>query len=233
MRETRLTKSEQAIYDELMDAIKQKEKRKVSQIAEKVKVADSSVIKLTKRLGYSGWNEMYYALTCANNDTMPLSFDHFNFIETIGINEKLDSICEMLLKYKDCGIVLQTVGDVEALEEYLLENFWKRGFTCFSYSQEVIKSLHAKKKEGVTFFICESGIVFLDLSVYAKEHEFHVISITSNEKSPLSSNSDISINLKNNKSKLSNYEPNYFTARVLIFLELMFVKLDEKQNTID
>ena len=226
MKEIELNEIEKKIYDEMIESIRTKSKRKISEIAKKLDVPNSSVVKVTQKLGYSGWKEMYYSLSHANNDKIPMAFDNFNFINQ-NVSEELELLCQMIIKYKKECIVIQTIGDVGYLDYYLLTNFWNRGFQCYMFSPELIQSLSEQNKAGIALFINESGIIFLENCVYMKNHDFNVISITSNQESPLSANSHISIEIKNHKSNLSAYEPNFFTARVMLFLELLFVKIDE------
>ncbi len=230
MNEIQLTETENLIYQELMESIRKKDKQKVSLIAKKVGVANSSISKVAKKLGYSGWNEMYYSLVNNHTDLIPLSFNDFKFIDISIMHEQLNLLCDLIIQNKQNGIVIQTIGDVQHLDEYLLENFWKRGFTAYKYRNELVKNLKEHERSGVSFFISESGIVFTDNCIYARENDFSVVSISANQNSPQAANAHISIEIKNNKSNLLQYEPNFFTTKVLIFLELLFVQIDEKMN---
>ena len=141
MKRIQLTETENLIYQELMESIRKKDKQKVSLIAKKVGVANSSISKVAKKLGYSGWNEMYYSLVNNHTDLIPLSFNDFKFIDISIMHEQLNLLCDLIIQNKQNGIVIQTIGDVQHLDEYLLENFWKRGFTAYKYRNELVKNL--------------------------------------------------------------------------------------------
>lgn len=223
MEEIKLTEVEKRIYQVLLQSIKQKEKETVAQLAKIANVAPSSIIKLAKKLGYPGWSEMYYTLCSQAADSISLTFDNFDFLTDEDANIYIETLCKLMDDYKKARMLVVSIGDSESAGAYLLKKLWHRGF--------IAMPLHRGQLEyhepGVLFAINESGIVLLSQCVEAKQKNFTLVSITSNHKSPLASNSHITVEIKNHKSKLERYNPNFFAARVIIFIELLFAKYDE------
>lgn len=229
MKEIQLSATEQMIYEELMLVINSKQKETVSTIAKRVGVAPSTIIKVTKKLGYPGWNEMYYSLNNLNRNAIPLSLNSFDFINQSELNEKIELLSKTFMHFKDSTILIKTIGDSQYISDYLLDCLWQRGFEAYPYNSRIMDMCEREKKNGIIVLINESGIALLDISVRARKTGFKVIAITNNHNSPLATNSHLSIEIMNHKSSLLKYEPNFFTARVLIFIELLLVSLDDRK----
>lgn len=227
MEQLKFTPIERTIYEAMLHAVKAQEKPTVARIAQRAGVVPSSVIKVAKKLGYPGWSEMYYTLSSTYTDEITLSFDDFDFLSDRDTDDYIKTLCEMLMRYHQDCIFVSSIGDGEFAGEYLIHKLWERGFIAMPYYRRLLEVEDAQSKTGVVFIINESGIVLLNSCVEAKAKEYNIVSITSNRKSPLASNSHVTIELKNHKSTLQDYAPNFFTARVIVFLELLFVTYDE------
>lgn len=232
MEQNNFTLSEQKIYEKMMESIQSKRKETVSSIARAVNVAPSSVIKLTKKLGYPGWNEMFYTLSNQHADVISLSFNHFDFLANQEMNQYIQILCELLLKTYNGRVYISTLGNADFAGDYLSDKLWERGFTVVPYGKVIQDTEGQRKTPGVIFIINESGVALLSSCMEARKNDLSVVSITSNSQSPLSMHSHVSIELKNQRSTLLEYSPNFFTARVVIFIEFLFVAYDELASRI-
>ena len=223
MEEIKLTESEKRIYQVLLQCVKNRKKETVAQLAKRAEAAPSSIVKLAKKLGYPGWSEMYYTLCSQTSDSISLSFDNFNFLTDEDSKAYIETLCKLLDDFYTQRILVASVGDSECAGTYLLKKLWHRGFMAMPLHRGQM----SQQESGVMFIINESGIALLSQCIEAKEHHFTVASITSNHCSPIASASHITVEIKNHKSQLERYNPNFFAARVLIFLELLFAKYDE------
>lgn len=227
MAQNKFTAIEQKIYDIMMNSVALKQKETVSSIAEKAGAAPSSVIKLTKKLGYPGWNEMFYTLSKSHTDVISLSFNNFDFLTNDAMNQYIQTLCELLKQSREGRVYVCAIGNADFAAEYLVEKLWGRGFTVVPAKLELLSMNDQKGLPGMAIVINESGIVLLDYCLEARKNNHRVVTITGNSQSPLASHSDVTIELKNHKSSLMEYSPNFFTARVVIFIELLFVIYDE------
>lgn len=220
MKNKNLTATDYRIYDSITKLTQQHPKLNVAQIAKDAEVAPSSVIKFAKKLGYSGWSEMQLNLNTVKSDEINLNFDDFNFIENSAMNQYFDRIWA-LIDSKD-NILVTAIGDCEYVGNHLVSKLWEHNYKAAIQSNKIMKSIQEHKESGVVILLNESGTVLLQNCLHANSLGLDVISITSNGQSPLAIRSDISLELANNKSSLDTYAPNFFTARLLLFIELLF-----------
>lgn len=225
MEERKFTKIESEIYEEIVKNIRQQKKETVAQIAGKVNVAPSYVIKVAKKLGYSGINEMWYSLSGIYSGAIDVSVKDFNLTENDQLDLQINALCKMLLEHQDKRIMVNSIGDSDHVGNYLLDKLWYRGFHAVPYKSHLLETNH-KISPGILIAINESGVVLLEQCLKASKHDYRIVSLTSNRNSPLANHSHLSIELKNKKSGFYEYAPNFFSAYVLIFLEILFARYD-------
>ena len=226
MSEMNFTTIENRIYEEILESVKHNEKETVAQIAKKVDVAPSHVIKVAKKLGYSGLNDMWYSLTSIYTDSVSVSLDNFNIMQDHQLDVHIEILCEMLINYRESKIIVNSIGDSDYVGTYLLDKLWDRGFNAMPYKSKIIDQTQYAKP-GMLIAINESGVVLLEQCLKARKLDYNIVSITSNQNSPLACNSHLTIELKNKKSTFYDYNPNFFTAYVIIFIEILFARYDE------
>lgn len=227
MEEMNFTETESKIYEEIIKDIKQHKKETVAQIAAKANVAPSYVVKLAKKLGYSGLNEMWYSLSGIYTDSISFSLDDFNLMEENMLDVHIQILCEMLINYKNERIIINSIGDSDYVGTYLLDKLWYRGFNAMPYKSQLLDQ-ERNLKPGMLIAINESGVVLLEQCLKARKHNYNIVSITSNRNSPLAHNSHLTIEFRNKKSTFHRYAPNFFSAYVIMFIEILFARYDEE-----
>lgn len=226
MEERKFSQIESKIYEEIVKDIKQQKKETVAQIAQKVNVAPSYVIKVAKKLGYSGLNEMWYSLLGIHSRAIDVSVNDFKMTENEQLDFQMDALCTMLSEHCEKRIIVNSIGDSDYVGIYLLEKLWNRGFHAVPYKSQLLEP-GKDIAPGILIAINESGVVLLEQCLNASKHNYSIVSITSNRNSPLANHSHMTIELKNKKSDFFEYAPNFFPAYVLIFFEMLFAKYDE------
>lgn len=228
MKEPKLTANDQRILDEIQRIARQNEKLTCAQIAHHLQTAPSSIIKLAKKLGYSGWNDMYYSLSQMYNDSVPLSIDNMDFFGEGRVFEKIRQLLQLLQEYKDRQIIVSCVGDSEFLTDYLLDMLWQRNYRACRYSNYILEHVtEMQMPPGLCVFVNESGIALYDAGARLGELGWKVVAITSSSDTPLAGIASDTVEIRNRKSSIDSYMPNFFAARVLIFLELLFAEMNE------
>lgn len=227
MSTAKLTKMEMMLYEQVVEATKQKEKCTVQQLAQRAGVAPSTVVKLARKIGYSGWNEMFYALHDRYVNVAPISYDDFHFPTLENRRAEIDRICELLYRCRDGWLLVYGLGDVEYIANSLMAKLWEHGFRASVFSENQLAKAAACGAESAAILINESGLILLGVCMQARENGLHTVSISSSCHTPLAANSEIAVELKNERSALKEYAPNFFAARVLMFLELLFVSYRE------
>ena len=232
MNEVSLTYVENRVYSELLKCIRERHKDTVSSIAKRCSVASSTVIKVCKKCGFSGWNDMFYTFETQHASNISVMFNDFNHLDISDIQDRLHILSTVFEQYKNDFIIIEAIGSSQIISDWLSTELTIRGYRVFTNN---ILPYYIKNNKvqisGMCIFITESGLVYYDVSDQYKEQGITTVSITSSDSSPLAMNSHISIEILNNKSTIDKYEPNYFTARVMIFFKLLLSILDQKRGS--
>ena len=224
-----LTELEKVILNRIHHYINKKEKVGLDKIAQECFVSKAAIIKLTKKLGYSGYSEMYYTTLAANNSVAKLDFssDITNMYLSDFLTIHVKNLVELLRKYKDKKIYLDSLGFCDSAKEYYLQKLLSFGFdVASSYHYEAF----SKSKPGLYFFFSYSGCrseVIEKVNV-AINNNFKVIAFTSNKESPLAKISNMTVEIAGTSSDRENYFPNFFTSNLIILLELTLSEYSKK-----
>ena len=227
MKEPKLTPNDERIMNGVRLVVGNGEKLTCAQLAQRLNVAPSTIIKTARKMGFSGWNDMFYSLSQQYSEELPLSIDNMDSFGDGRLFEKIRQLTAVLLDHKEKMLMVASVGDSEFLEDYLLDMLWKRGFRPVRLSTPLRRAAEdGMMAPGLCLFVNESGIALYDAASKLKEAGWQIAAVTSSIDTPLSGISAISVEIRNRKSSVNNYLPNFFAARVLIFLELLFAEMD-------
>ncbi len=226
----KLTNKEEKVMEVIYTSIKMKEKKSVASIAKEANVAPSLVIKVAKKLGYSGLMEMYYRLRSGVKEAISVNFNHPKAFQEENLDIYLYPLCELLFKYKSDRIVVNSRGDAEYAQNYLLNRLWERGFNALPYRKDIVNNPR-HGKPGMMIVINERGVILLDSGILGKEKGYTLISITGNSLSPLALHSDLTIQIHSDKSTVVNYKSNLFVAHSIAFMEVLFAQYDEYEKS--
>lgn len=224
MSKIELTETDIKISNCIDDLIGLHDKLTISMITESANVSASSVVKFAQKLGYSGWTDMYLSMSSKIEEDIEVGFHDFNFISSELLNDYYYEICKIINK-KDV-VLVSAIGDSEQIGQYFLKKLWERGIKSAQYSRSVIKVSKKRGESVAVFLLNESGSALLEQALLVKRFGYTTIAITSNINSPISTQSNISVVIANHKSKLSDYSPNFYAARLLLFIEMLFVYYD-------
>ena len=214
----RITPGEQNILNAARDVLADGHHASISEVAHAAGCAISSVHYLAKKLGYNGWSQMSHELR--HGQTHITRFEHEADIQLI-------EICKLLQAYKDKPLLIDAIGDGEVASSYLFYKLTCRGFIPVPFLMSALQSYCTNKRQGIVFVINESGIVLADDCKMAKKAGFSLISFTRALTSPVALASDFPIDIKDNKSSYrTDYEPNFFAAKVIAFIEILFAQYD-------
>jgi len=229
MKEPKLTANDQRIIEEIRGVVERGEKPTCAQIAQRLQIAPSSVIKLAKKLGFTGWNDMFYSLNQQYSEEIPLSIDSMDFFGEGRVFEKIHHLLELLYQNGQRQILVSCVGDSEFLTDYLLDMLSQRNFRACRFSNPILRQIQeGRLLPGLCLFVNESGIALYEVGEKLMELGCTVVAVTSSSETPLASIASETVEIRNRKSSVDVYMPNFFAARTLIFLELLFAEMDER-----
>lgn len=138
------------------------------------------------------------------------------------VEKSVNLVASIILQSKGAPILIDSIGDAEICSEYMLYRLCEAGLWAMPFSADAATAVTKSAPEasrGTLLLVNESGMSLLPSCLNAVELGLTVIAITASHDTPLSKLANINVVIKNNKSSILHYEPNYFTAGALAFLE--------------
>ena len=120
---TNLTELEKVILNKIHDHISRNERVGINTIAQECFVSKSAIVKLSKKLGYSGYSEMYYTTLSSTNNALKLDFSH-DIVDTYkgdSLTIHINMLVELLKDYREKRIYLDSLGFCDSAKEYYLQ----------------------------------------------------------------------------------------------------------------
>ena len=103
-----LSDLEKIILNKIHDHISRNEKVGINTVAQECFVSKSAIINLSKKLGYSGYSEMYYTTLASTNNALKLDFSD-NIVDTYksdSLTIHINMLVELLREYREKRIYL-------------------------------------------------------------------------------------------------------------------------------
>ena len=224
-----LNETECTIMKRMKHYIERKEKVSISTIAKESFVSTAYVVKFTKKLGYSGFSEMYYALLAQENSQVTINFQTFDDLTSDPIMDQIEMLCDMLKKHEHHQIVVTSLGFCDYAATYFIQKLWTFGFHAIQ-TYHVESYVNESNSPGIIFAFSSSGSLggLIGRCKYAKQNGYELVSISSNHRSPLAKLANMSIEIKCAKGKRDAYEADFFTAKIIVLIELMLSKYSKK-----
>lgn len=223
-----LTDLEKNVINRIHAHILEREKVSIDVIAKECFVSKGSIVKLAKKLGYSGYSEMYYILMSSNRNQKSADFSHMipqNESDTAKAGIVL--LTNLLKEYRGTKIHLDSIGLCDAARDYYLQKLLMFGF-------DVVSSYHFasfhKDSPGLFCFMSFSGSRFeiFDRVHAAVDNGFKVLALTARKDSPLGTAADYTIEISGERAEENDYRPNFFTANLIILLEMALCEYSQK-----
>ena len=223
-----LTELDKTILNRINYYINKDERVNIETIAKDCFVSKGAVVKLAKKIGFSGYSEMYY-VTLASRKKI-FSVDYSDTAEVFRNNQSLtyiNMLCELLWHYRNSKIYLDSLGICDTARDYYLQKLLIFGFNasnCYHF-----EAFHTQNP-GLYLFLSYSGSnsMIIDKVKVAIDNGFKVIALTANPDSPLAKLADSTIVVAGNRSDKENYQPNLFTANLIILFELVLSEYSKK-----
>lgn len=203
-----MSELDEAILQAVRDAACKHRRATVSEVSLRTGAARSTIHRTARKLGYGSW------LDFTNSMVRSLA----ELVEQDAVTTTVAAMSEVFCRYRNLPILIEAVGDAEICGLFLLHRLAERGFTPLPYSEGILALGGGAEGAGLLLAINESGMSLLPICLTAASQGFEVASITASHDTPVSKVSSMNVVIKNNKSTIAAYEPNYFTAGTLAFL---------------
>lgn len=238
-----LTEIELRVLNYMIDNIDDLNKMGVRGIAKNNFTSTSTIMRLAKKLGYSGFLEMQYNLLSLTKNEVGNNINDSDFIESLKLdgllkgisNEAINSFVDILFDDNQKFIFIYANGFSGIVAEYINKKLLVMGKRCilsngtdsigvFENNLDFISSIIVISKSGETPMV-------LNKVKTAKEHNIKVISFTNELENSISKLSDISFKIEDtNKLDDRNIMPNTFFPKVLVIIELLVYEYYKRKN---
>lgn len=228
----KLTETEIQVLSYILNHHQQVLNMAVRDVANENFTSAATVIKLSKKMGYTGYIDMVYRLNFMiqnNRMNKKHSSDLTNFINMIPQN-KLDQFTQLIRANQKNLILVSATGFSTPLAEYIERKLLVTGFRCIKTNAYEVFDKN-KLDASLMIAISRSGETdtIVKVAKFAYENGVDIISFTGEQANQIGKISTLNIPILDDKTLDDrNLLANYFYARVIIVFEyLMEQALDE------
>lgn len=197
----------------------------VRQVAAANFASPAMVIKLAKKMGFTGFTDMVYRLNFLiknrsknRNHTSSLT----SFIGNID-SSKLHGYMELLGRHKNDVILITATGFCSPVAEYMTRKLLVKGYRCIQTNAYGVYDKNLLNA-GMVIAVSRSGETDTITKVidYGRENGVDILSFTGDQNNYIARTSTVNIPVLDDQSLDDrNLEANYFYARVMIVFEYL------------
>lgn len=221
----KLTETEIQVLDYILNNHQQVLNMAVRDVANENYTSAATVIKLAKKMGYTGYIDMVYRLNfMIQNNRMNKRHrsDLTSFINLIPQN-KLDQFIELIQTNRKNLILVSATGFSTPLAEYMERKFLVTGFRCIKTNAYEVFDKN-KLDASLMIAVSRSGETdtIVKVAKFAYENGVDIISFTGEQTNRIGRMSTVNIPILDDKTLDDrNLLANYFYARVIIVFEYL------------
>ncbi|MCM0648203.1 MurR/RpiR family transcriptional regulator [Clostridium swellfunianum] len=228
----KLTETERNILEYILKNIDAVLKQGVREVANSNYTSAATIIKLSKKLGYTGYIDMVYRLNFIiknNKRNQERTSEITSFIAEIE-KEKIDSFISMLIKHREDIILITATGFSDPIAEFFWRKMMVLGFKCIktnSYGVYDTNQIGAAMVIGIS----KSGETESITKVidYAAKNKLDIITFTGKPINYMAKRANLNFHILDDKELDDrNITANYFYARVMIVMEYLLDKVMNK-----
>ena len=232
--DVKLTNIEETILLYLIENIDTCANESIRSISKTLYTSPSTIIRLSKKLGYSGFVELMYALKnklSVKHTFIPNSTEARPLLYSVNYDGAEDDFLKCI---KDGNILISGEGFSEIVSKYIYMKLLVLGKKIIQSTFIDFDILFDNHVESINSIILISksgeGTHCVNSCQHAKERNLKIISFTGNSNSTLAKNSDITFIIPDYEtSDNDNYYPNPFFAYCIETFEIMIQKYFNSQ----
>ncbi len=240
-----LTELEKTVFQYIVENINELSGTGVREIAKENYTSTSTIMRVAKKLGYSGFLEMQYHLRSLVDNHATSDIERSDFIESLNIESLLmynnsmniSDFTKLLHQNRNSVIFIHANGFSSIIAEYMSKKFLVMGIRCiFSNGTDSIAVFENNIDNiGLALFISKSGetTMVINRARIASSKKIKVVSFTGDKSSSLNELSDITFKIQDNgKLDDRNEYPNTFFPKLLILVELIIFEYYRLQASV-
>lgn len=186
----------------------------IRDVAKASYVSTATIINMAKKIGYSGYSELVFALGNSQSDiTMPSTFS----------NEEKEAFIHLMSAYRDKRIMILGSGFSQNLANYFSESLNLYGFRATANSH--LEFLRQQVQQDILLFIISNSgdtVRLAELAKIANDHFIDVIAFVGQKNSKIGTLATLTISTETYiLQKISDYQPNLFFGTTLNQFELL------------
>lgn len=215
----KLTEVEKEIMRVLQTHISLYRKIHLNDLAGECHVAESTIIKLAKKLGYSGYVEMYYKLYGKRKQNISFEFSNYDYLIEHNFEEQVEAISELLHYYRNCKILVVSYGKSDYIRDYFVKKLCMFDFIASgTYDYDMIRN--PRLERGIAFVLdgnTQNQHTLKTISDVAINEGYNIVSFSQVSNKAIEKGAHMNIVLSESKYKTADF----FMAKVVIFIELL------------
>ncbi|MDL4873667.1 MurR/RpiR family transcriptional regulator [Enterococcus gallinarum] len=186
----------------------------IRDVAKASYVSTATIINMAKKIGYSGFSELVFALGNSQSDiAMPSTFS----------DEEKAAFIELLSEYRDKRIMILGSGFSQNLANYFSESLNLYGFRATANSH--LEFLRQQVQQDILLVIISNSgdtVRLAELAKMANDHHIDVIAFVGQKNSKIGSLATLTISTETyTPQRISDYQPNLFFGTTLNQFELL------------
>ena len=186
----------------------------IRDVAKASYVSTATIINMAKKIGYSGYSELVFALGNSQSDiAMPSTFS----------NEEKAAFIDLLSEYRDKRIMILGSGFSQNLANYFSESLNLYGFRATANSH--LEFLRQQVQQDILLVIISNSgdtVRLAELAKMANDHHIDVIAFVGQKNSKIGSLATLTISTETyTPQRISDYQPNLFFGTTLNQFELL------------
>ncbi|MGJ1092593.1 MurR/RpiR family transcriptional regulator [Enterococcus gallinarum] len=186
----------------------------IRDVAKATYVSTATIINMAKKIGYSGYSELVFALGNSQSDiAMPSTFS----------NEEKAAFIDLLSEYRNKRIMILGSGFSQNLANYFSESLNLYGFRATANSH--LEFLRQQVQQDILLVIISNSgdtVRLAELAKMANDHHIDVIAFVGQKNSKIGSLAILTISTETyTPQRISDYQPNLFFGTTLNQFELL------------
>ncbi len=219
--------NEIAVLAAVEESIKKKERPLIKNIAKQTFVSAAYIIKLSKKLGFSGYSELVFFMKHQNDSDFFTNTSPTDYVEYAYYDKKMEDICTEILKKKGQPIFFLSMGLADIASEYMI----RRLAVLNIYGYIGTPEEHLLKVENAIIIVISSSGENKDLIHLIKNSQYMHNNVYTITKFPNTTLGDLSkdvFTIGDLSKTLLDSSPNFFIAQTIILIEKIIYLLQQR-----
>lgn len=221
-----LNETEHRVLSCILDAIDHGDSKiNIRTVAQQSYVSTTTVIKLSKKLGYQGYSDMIYSLRRHADEerTTLAGIDLPSILETVDL-PCIEAFADEILRCRNRCIFIVGLGFSTIASSYFMRRLATLGI--LAYDGSPIDMMRGADQPSLTIFLSRSGETrdLIDIATHARALHHRLYTITAHGDSTLARMSDHFLVVRTGGSVAYNV-PDFFIGRSIILFEYILSRL--------